>query len=233
MGEAQDTTVGIWRISEDNRRIRMADCHPDRRHVAHGLCEACYSKMRVRFRPERRAKTMADCHPDRPLRAKGLCAQCYNRDWKRARTPMTTQPRPKPMRPPTMATCHPDRPMTARGLCASCYQRDRRKKVTPEQQRAWQQRHRERHPDYTRRKTLRLRYNLTLEGLAAMRDRQDGRCAICQEPLPEKYDIDHDHATGRVRGLLCGPCNRGLGSFRDDTARLRAAVAYLERVAPD
>ena len=62
---------------------------------------------------------------------------------------------------------------------------------------------------------------------------QGGVCAICgTAEWGGRYDrphTDHDHATGIFRGILCDFCNRGLGMFRDDPARLRAAAAYLEK----
>lgn len=58
---------------------------------------------------------------------------------------------------------------------------------------------------------------------------QSDLCAICQRPSDEKvWHIDHDHATGLVRGLLCSRCNTGIGQFQDDPARLRAAANYIE-----
>lgn len=61
---------------------------------------------------------------------------------------------------------------------------------------------------------------------------QDGRCAICRRPEPNgsrgRWCVDHDHKTGRKRGLLCVNCNSGIGLFKDDVDILRAAIVYLE-----
>jgi Recombination endonuclease VII len=54
---------------------------------------------------------------------------------------------------------------------------------------------------------------------------QSGLCAICREAPAEH--VDHDHATNRVRGLLCFNCNGALGQFRDRTDLMLRAVAYL------
>lgn len=60
---------------------------------------------------------------------------------------------------------------------------------------------------------------------------QGGVCAICAGPqagFRKRFNVDHDHATGKVRGLLCHSCNVSLGHFGDDTAMLRKAIAYVE-----
>ena len=73
---------------------------------------------------------------------------------------------------------------------------------------------------------LRRRYGITGAQADAMLADQGGLCALCQA-APAAH-VDHDHATGAVRDLLCFNCNGGLGQFRDDPALLRAAARYLE-----
>lgn len=66
------------------------------------------------------------------------------------------------------------------------------------------------------------KYGLNEEQVAAL---LGAGCQICGEKAEH---IDHDHRTGKVRGGLCGPCNRGLAMYADQPERLRAAAAYLE-----
>ena len=63
--------------------------------------------------------------------------------------------------------------------------------------------------------------------------KQGGKCAICgsrdakTKHIGDKFFIDHNHNTGKVRGLLCRPCNSGLGMFKDNEAVIEQAVKYL------
>jgi len=73
-------------------------------------------------------------------------------------------------------------------------------------------------------------YGLNDVALARLFASQDGRCAICQRALKfdGKWAVDHNHATGQVRGMLCYPCNVSLGQFQDSPAMLMRAIDYLE-----
>ena len=78
-------------------------------------------------------------------------------------------------------------------------------------------------------------YGIDLARYEEMYESQNGLCAICQQPETFKsrgtvrlLSVDHDHATGLVRGLLCNNCNVGLGNFQEDPRLLRVALAYME-----
>ena len=77
---------------------------------------------------------------------------------------------------------------------------------------------------------LRLTYGMDLAEYEALVKAQAGLCAICKHPPRGRkfLAVDHDHSTGAVRALLCGPCNSALGMMQDDVARLRAAADYVE-----
>lgn len=79
-----------------------------------------------------------------------------------------------------------------------------------------------------RKSILKRRFGLTLGTYEALLVKQNGVCAVC-ERLPEgrQLDIDHDHVTGVVRGLLCGSCNRALGQLKEDVVVVEALAGYL------
>lgn len=78
------------------------------------------------------------------------------------------------------------------------------------------------------RAALLSKYGLTIAEYDSLTLEQGGVCAICQQETAV-LAVDHCHATGRVRGLLCTPCNQGLGFFRDSPERLQRAINYLTK----
>lgn len=87
-----------------------------------------------------------------------------------------------------------------------------------------------------RRRVRRSHFGITRSQFDQMAASQNGGCAICHHPertsgrsgSVRALAVDHDHATGKIRGLLCHRCNVALGYFGDDPALLRAAAAYIE-----
>jgi hypothetical protein len=91
--------------------------------------------------------------------------------------------------------------------------RERRKRDSGEREHRWR---------------LERKYGLTASGYQDMMSRQNGLCALCgQPPQATRLAVDHDHITGKIRGLIHRKCNVGLGMFDDDIEKLKRAVAYL------
>lgn len=77
-------------------------------------------------------------------------------------------------------------------------------------------------------RSLKKRYGIDLVEYKRLVELQKGLCAICGKFEGEKLHIDHCHETNKVRGLLCGSCNRGLGMFKDDVMLFNKAIDYLK-----
>lgn len=99
----------------------------------------------------------------------------------------------------------------------------RRRQATPERK------------EYDRIRSYKRRYGITYEDFLVLRAKQERCCAICGRHEDEKITrwgtlcVDHSHETGKVRGLLCAQCNKGLGSFRDSTELMEKAIMYVRK----
>lgn len=142
----------------------------------------------------------------------------------------------------TCSTCGETKPSdqfpATRKRCKSCtskYQTEwqtRNRERTNVHARNYRERNRKKVSESQRRSKFKIKYGITLGDYDRMLTEQGGHCAICPATEPgragRKYlYVDHCHSTGRVRGLLCGNCNNGLGWFKDDPIRLQNAIAYL------
>ena len=79
-----------------------------------------------------------------------------------------------------------------------------------------------------RNSSMKRKYGITLKEYSKLLIAQNGTCAICGHPPNGKHlAVDHDHITGKVRGLLCDSCNPMLGYARDDRKILASAIDYL------
>ena len=157
----------------------------------------------------------AKCHPDRPLRCREMCASCY-RKWLRETNPEYRARSIEHGKEWARKNRERHRANNKRWRQENQeYLREYRRKNRHQQRKSW----------------IKLNYGLSWNEYEAMFDAQDGKCAICGSPNPGRgahwFDVDHDHRSGRVRGLLCHSCNVGLGAFKDDLEIVRRAVQYM------
>lgn len=103
---------------------------------------------------------------------------------------------------------------------------------------AYNKAHRDANPALYREKELQKKFNIGSSEYEAMLASQDGVCDICKKPENAvirgktiHLSVDHDHTTGKIRGLLCGHCNHAIGKFDDDVSLLESAASYLRKHA--
>lgn len=104
--------------------------------------------------------------------------------------------------------------------CVSCVKRTNKEKYESDKE-AWH---------YVRRdNALRVKFGIGLDEWLTMYEAQGRVCAICKSQRTKRQlHVDHCHRTGKVRALLCGKCNAGIGYFDENAEWLRAAAEYVE-----
>lgn len=127
------------------------------------------------------------------------------------------------------SVCHPDRADFGKGLCQRCYSKQWLAN-NPKAKAQARIRYLRRDKRVDKDRDLQRYYGITLAEFEDRARRQEGRCIVCNR-LPDwgTLNVDHDHETGKIRGLLCGRCNRSLGLVADNPDTLRRLAVYLEQ----
>lgn len=161
------------------------------------------------------------CHPEKVEASRGMCQPCYKKWIKSTPKEQRLKPdrsgwHPKPI---TVSICHPPERDRGHGMCLVCYAKWYREKNILDLKKKAIEKH------------LKLKYGLTPEGKDAMLAAQGGGCAICKKVPSSKRatHVDHDHATGIVRGILCNICNWYLGKIDTDPDIMNRIKAYRSK----
>ena len=105
------------------------------------------------------------------------------------------------------------------------------KKNNPKKIKETEERYRKSHPEQIKKRhrkyILKKKYGITIEEYNKMLEKQAGVCAICHEEKDETLAVDHDHKTGKIRGLLCFHCNHVVGFAKDNIEILNNVIEYL------
>lgn len=125
-------------------------------------------------------------------------------------------------------------------VCKSCQKANATNwdKNNAEKRRATVRERYKKNPSISANNQLKQNYGITLEDYNELLKKQGYSCAICgrleneNHPFtkkPQRFSVDHDHITGKVRGLLCNRCNLTIGKFDDDVSLFQSAILYLEK----
>lgn len=118
--------------------------------------------------------------------------------------------------------------------CRECRKLADHSERRKEYSKTWRKEHPNRGKETRKQDRMRLEYGLSEDQYSQLLQKQNNQCAICKNPFKEtgkhneKAHIDHCHSTKKVRGLLCGYCNIGLGMLRDSLPIVHSAAKYLE-----
>jgi hypothetical protein len=168
-------------------------------------------------------------HHDRPINGRGLCKSCYDK-WLRTHNPeyakkILERKRENHKRNPEKGLAksrkwrikHPE-------YGAQWYQKNRKRELERAKER------RIKNPQKIRERVLARKYGLDPQSYQAMLEVQGSRCSICDIFFGEAVVcVDHDHTTGKIRGLLCQKCNVLLGLVHDKIEILTRAIQYLNK----
>lgn len=121
-----------------------------------------------------------------------------------------------------------------RYICMACatVQKSKYNKENATQHKARNQKWVKNNPERYKELQLKRKFGLSLEAYKAMLWKQYHSCAICQVQvldLKKQLAVDHCHKTGKIRGLLCDRCNRGIGFLGENPEVLKRAATYLEK----
>jgi hypothetical protein len=202
------------------RRSAVSSKHKAQKTRRQAMCRQCGKSFMIPI-SARRITCSAKCHAERKKSvAKEYLAKHAEKNRQRARQHYWDNRESKLKSLRRKYASSPK--FRERAIRRSNESRKRRKQLDPvAYKRFWRDRY------------LRKAYGVDHVAYDELFRRQKGKCAICGtrtaiNGASHELFVDHDHATGMIRGLLCMQCNRGVGSFRDNPALLRSAAEYLE-----
>ncbi len=120
--------------------------------------------------------------------------------------------------------------------CKECLRKRQRKRYgeNPDLMKKRVYKSRQKHPESVKlgnRKQGLKKYGITIDQYEDLLIKQNGVCAICHQTCKTgtRLAVDHNHITGKIRGLLCTNCNRGIGMFQENILILKSAIQYLNK----
>lgn len=172
------------------------------------------------------------CHPEREYCARGLCKPCYEKKH-REQNGFARRMRERGL---PNECGHLDRPHFGKGRCQECYKRwYHNLDSVKEKRKIYQDKNKDRYAASCRQTHMKKKYGLGIDSYESMLSSQNGLCAICGNLETaiingkiKNLCIDHDHVTGKIRGLLCQNCNQMIGHGQDNSEILEAGAAYLK-----